>query len=167
MQSDIAKTAFDELGMFFAMMDWHNNAPAWVKATNWNAQRFFRTGKCCGAYEVDDDPEDGPIDLDVADRYIYQLIWKDVDLGELATFLLIEMHIATGEFSFARDYWRTEADGLWAAHAYGSKEKTGMSWNRYRQLCKFFLLRKTLPEDIQQEPGHARKGKNQIQDTHG
>jgi hypothetical protein len=96
-----------------------------------------------------------------AQRMVYQMKWKPTNYHELLMFLVVEMHVATGEHATAEEYWQHTADGLWVATCMGAR--SGISWSRYRQLRKFFCLVKTLPEDVHSEG--PRKGRT-ISKTH-
>jgi hypothetical protein len=76
-------------------------------------------------------------------------------------YLVVEMHVATGEHATAKEYCSNHADGLWVATCIGAR--SGISWARYCQLRKFFCLAKTLPEDVHQEG--PRKGRT-LSKTH-
>jgi hypothetical protein len=124
----------NESELFLNFLDHEVSIENWVRATNWNADRFFATGKTAGAYLGPEEEEEYPLDRgdDMDKRIVYQLPWKKTKYHELLMFLVVEMHVATGEHATAAEYWNCSAEGLWTATCMGLR--SGISWNRYRQL---------------------------------
>ena len=129
-----------------------------MEATNWNARRFFKKGKCSGVFE--DDVDDSDIRQENDDRkkgIVCGIRWMDTTYHELLLYLTVEMYIANGEYTTDREYFTTTSEGLFNAPCL--QLRIGLSYRRFLQLKQFFILRKTLPEDVITDPADGRVGK--------
>ena len=90
-------------------------------------------------------------------KVVCGLVWTDTNYHEVLMYLTVEMYIANGEYTTDREYFMKKAEGLHNAPCL--QLRCGISYPRFLQLKKFFLLRKTLPEDIINDPADGRVGK--------
>ena len=74
---------------------------------------YFHTGKTDGPYVHQQEEEGYAMDAEDsrAQQVVYRLKWKPTNYHELLMFLVVEMHVATGEHTNTKEYWQNGADG--------------------------------------------------------
>ena len=77
-ESDRCKKIKGEAELFLEFIDPERMIPVWAENINWNAERFFHTGKTVGPYVYQQDEEECDLEEEDsrAQRVVYRLKWK-------------------------------------------------------------------------------------------